>query len=127
MGMTTDQLKQMVEDARRATAGMWDSIDGRTLFHVETRIDNPHGAGKPICSIPKKRSDDANHIANCSPETIIAMAEELIRAREALTLAALALKGIAQCIPPDCPAEHTEKLIVVCDALIAIENIRKGT
>lgn len=82
--MTTDQLKQIVEDAKKATPGMWDVIRGRSLLHVETRIDNPSGAGIPICSMPNSKIHNSAHIANCSPETIIAMAEELIRAREAL-------------------------------------------
>lgn len=42
------------------TPGPWDYVEGRTkLLHVETRIDNPHGAGLPICSIPKAREADA--------------------------------------------------------------------
>ena len=39
--------------------------DGRArvrLVHVETSLDNPHGAGLPICSIPTARQYDAAFI-----------------------------------------------------------------
>lgn len=34
--------------------GPWDTVEGKTLLHIETAYDNPNGAGIPICSIPKK-------------------------------------------------------------------------
>ncbi len=45
----------------------WDYVQGgRTkLCHVETRHDNPHGAGLPVCSIPAKREHDADRIVEC--------------------------------------------------------------
>lgn len=44
----------------------WDYVTGRTgLHHVETHIDNPHGAGRSVCSIPKSREADAARIVDC--------------------------------------------------------------
>jgi hypothetical protein len=41
----------------------WDFVQGKTrLCHVETRHDNPVGAGIPVCSIPGKRESDASFI-----------------------------------------------------------------
>jgi hypothetical protein len=51
------------------TAGPWDYIVGRTLIHVETQIDNPSGAGIPICSLPKTSEANARLIA-ASPELL---------------------------------------------------------
>jgi hypothetical protein len=45
------------------TPGPWDFVTGRTLHHVETQIDNPAGAGIPVCSVPLKREADARLIA----------------------------------------------------------------
>ena len=48
-----------------ATAGPWGEIDGKTLIHVETaNIGDGKPCGMPVCSIPKKRSNDAAHIAH---------------------------------------------------------------
>jgi hypothetical protein len=44
------------------TPGEIQVMEGRTLLHVETHADNPHGAGMPICSIPKSRAADADRI-----------------------------------------------------------------
>lgn len=44
----------------------WYYVTGKTgLHHVETHIDNPHGAGVPVCSIPKSREADAARIVAC--------------------------------------------------------------
>lgn len=41
------------------------SANGGKLVHVETDMNNPHGAGLPVCSIPKVREADAAHIVKC--------------------------------------------------------------
>ena len=49
---------------RPDTPTPWDFVQGgpTRLAHVETRHDNPNGAGLPVCSIPKKRTGDAAFI-----------------------------------------------------------------
>jgi hypothetical protein len=54
------------------TPGPWDYVSGRTLHHVETQIDNPVGAGIPVCSIPKSREADARLIA-AAPDLLEAL------------------------------------------------------
>lgn len=49
------------EPSKGHTPTPWDAMEdprGR-LIHVETSIDNPAGAGLPVCSIPAKRKADA--------------------------------------------------------------------
>lgn len=54
------------------TPGPWDYIVRPTLIHIETALDNPSGAGFPICSIPKKAEGNARLIAS-APELLEAL------------------------------------------------------
>lgn len=62
------------------TAGPWDYIISRSLIHVETRHDNPIGAGIHICSVPKSKESNAAFIASAPT-----LAVDLAAAVEALT------------------------------------------
>lgn len=58
------------------TPGPWGIIEGKTLLHVETRHDNPTGAGVAICSVPKSAEANARLIA-AAPEMLNALKHAL--------------------------------------------------
>lgn len=60
----------------RYTPGPWDVVEGRTLLHVETQIDHLDGAGKAICSLPRRDKANARLIAK-APEMRDALLETL--------------------------------------------------
>jgi hypothetical protein len=55
-----DRREEKEMSKTKHTPGPWDFIDGHTLIHIETHIDNPAGAGMPICSVPKTSTGRAN-------------------------------------------------------------------
>lgn len=66
----------------------WDCIEGKTLWHIETSIENPNGPGISVCSIPKSRKDDAAFIvkaANSHDALVAALKDARLRITELCT------------------------------------------
>lgn len=42
----------------------WNVMEGRTLWHIETDIGDPSGAGRAICSLPKSMKAEAHLIVD---------------------------------------------------------------
>lgn len=58
--------------SKQFTPGPWDFVESRTLIHVETRIDNPVGAGIHVCSLPKTAVANA-HLIAAAPDLLAAL------------------------------------------------------
>ncbi len=61
-----------------ATARPWDVMEGKTLLHIETaNLGDGKPCGMPVCSIPKKRMEDAQLIVQAvnEYEALCAVAE----------------------------------------------------
>lgn len=72
---TPEREREARARLRAATPGPWTYIAAKTLIHVETDIDNPHGAGRPVCSIPKSRERDADLLMHTPTDLQDALAE----------------------------------------------------
>jgi hypothetical protein len=59
---------EMSDDKHKHTPAPWDYIQARTLTHIETRHDNPTGAGVPICSMARNKTADAAFIVRAVNE-----------------------------------------------------------
>lgn len=53
--------------AREITPLPWQTMEGKTLIHVETtNLGDDTPCGMPVCSIPKKRKHDAAYLTHCA-------------------------------------------------------------
>lgn len=63
-------LKAIKAQQPTHTPGPWTVMEGKTLLHVETaNLNDGKPCGMPVCSIPKKRYEDARLIA-AAPELL---------------------------------------------------------
>jgi len=83
--LTTDKLNEILETAVKATSGRWtyDSDE------MEVNADEWESGGDPLHIVPphndKVAKRNGPHIANCSPEVITAMVQEILESREVLS------------------------------------------
>ena len=80
-----DVVREARELLSKATPGPWGVLpsNNSTLAHVETQEGTTaeQGQGFTVCSIPKKRINDAELIAR-APELLAALCDEVERLRE---------------------------------------------
>lgn len=63
--------------AAAPVTGPLNVIDGRSLYHVETDLDHPDGAGIHVCSLPKSAQGHANALLMYAAPDLLEIAMKL--------------------------------------------------
>jgi hypothetical protein len=95
--LTNERLAAIIEAAGKATPGPWKTKPGANSHCFGVTIAAPSDPGLAFSDGP-----DATHIANCDPQTIAAMAGEIVRLRALLANmqeATFALTALEAAIP----------------------------